>query len=191
MKKYLLVFALLLSPYLIMAQGERFQINEETPELINQYVVIKKDSMTVEDGYNKTLEWIKITYNTPKEVIKAELENEYIRIEGASNTITRKKMFGIPVFFNGKYSITFEFKENKIKMELTKLQVYSGPSQISDGGWEDCHPDYASQTKKNGKPIKKMVYWNNGYVKTINGLMLGFQYYVNNPDKSIINKDDW
>ena len=51
MKKYLLVFVLFLSPYLITAQGESFQINEETPELINQYVVIKKDSMNVEDGY--------------------------------------------------------------------------------------------------------------------------------------------
>ena len=191
MKKYLLVFVLFLSPYLITAQGESFQINEETPELINQYVVIKKDSMNVEDGYNKILEWIKITYNTPKEVIKAELENEYIRIEGASDAITSKKMLGMSISFRGKYSITFEFKENKVKMELTRLQVYSPPSQYSSGGWSDSYPNYASQTKKNGKPKKSMVYWNNGYVKSINELMISIQDYVNNPDKSIIKKDDW
>lgn len=191
MKKYLILFALLLSPYLIMAQGESFQINGESPELINQYVVIRKDSMTVKDGYNKILEWIKITYNTPKEVIKAELENEYIRIEGASDAITSKKMLGIPIYFRGKYSITFEFKENKVKMELTRLQVYSPPSQYSSGGWSDSQPDYASQTKRNGRPKKAMVYWNNGYVKSINDLMLSVQNYVNNPVKSIIKKDDW
>ncbi|WP_372766539.1 hypothetical protein [Lutibacter sp.] len=50
---------------------ESFEVTEISPDLINQFVVIEKDSMTVEDGCKLVSDWIDIIYNTPKEVIKS------------------------------------------------------------------------------------------------------------------------
>ena len=40
--------------------------------------------------------------------------------------------------YKGKYSLTFEFKQDKIKMELTNLMVYNKPSQTTVGGCLGC-----------------------------------------------------
>lgn len=191
MKRYLLVFTMLLTPYLLLAQGDIFQLNEEHPELINQYVVIKKDSLSTTDGFNKVLEWINISYNTPKEVIKAQLQDEYIRIEGYNSKITSQNVIGTMFIYEGKYSLTFEFKKNKIKMELTRLQVYNEPTKYSAGGWSDQFPSLALQTKKNGKPRKGIQQFQKGLQDSMNDLRLSLQSYVNNTNKSIVNKDEW
>ncbi|MCH3881181.1 DUF4468 domain-containing protein [Tenacibaculum aquimarinum] len=190
MKKYLLVIALL-SPLVFMAQGKSFQLNKETPELINQYVVIERDSMTISDGYDKIIEWVNITYNTPKEVIKSQLKDEYIRIEGINQSMTSQKILGRKFSYKGKYSLTFEFKENKIKMELTNLQIYYEGTKYTTGGWMNDNPSLASQTKKNGKTKKGKARFNQGIIDSVNELRLSIQDYIDNKNKSIIKKNDW
>jgi hypothetical protein len=173
------------------AQAKSFELTEENPELNNQYVVFEKDSMSISDGYNIVLDWINITYNTPKEVIKAQLKDEYIRIEGFNSAITSMTSLGLTHFYSGKYSITFEFKENKIKMELTKLQVYTEPTQFSAGSWSDINPSLVSTLKKNGKQRKSISQYVFGFVDSIDDLRLSLNNYVVNEKKSVVKKDDW
>lgn len=173
------------------SQSEHFEISEENPELLNQYVVFTKDSMSVEDGYNKIIEWINISYNTPSEVIKSSLENQYIRIEGINSTMTTQNVMGVTHTYKGRYSITFEFKENRIKMELTNLEVYNNPSQYSRGGWVNQNPNLSSQINKKGKIKKGEAQYNNGFIESLNSLKNSIQDYLNNEQKSFVKKDDW
>ena len=191
MKNQISLFVILLVSFLSYGQSEKFELTEENSELVGQYVVIKKDSMSVSDGYNKVLGWINVNYNTPKEVIKAQLENEYIRIEGINQSISSQKILGSIIFYKGKYSLTFEFKQDKIKMELTNLMVYNKPSQTTVGGWIEQRPTYSSQFRKNGKPRKSIVQYYNGFNDSMNDLKLSLQDFVDNETKSITKKDDW
>lgn len=175
----------------IVAQSENFELTEENSELINQYVVINKDSMSVSDGYNKVLEWINITYNTPDEVIKSQLKDKYIRIEGVDKSITTQNVIGTMFSYMGKYSLTFQFKENKIKMELTRLQVYNEPSQYSAGGWVDASPIYSLNFKKSGKLKKQYSKYQQGYVDSMNYLKLSLNDYAYNLTKSVVDEEDW
>lgn len=174
MKNLLLLLTILLTPYFLRAQGENFQINKDAPQLINQYVVIKKDSMSVSDGFNRIIEWVNKTYDTPKEVIKAQLENKYIRIKAT------KYIMIDGTSYNVSYSLTFEFKENKIKMEITELQL-----NHKAFGWINRNPTYDKQFEKNGEP-NSFIQENEGFINTINGLRLLVENYVNNS-----NKDGW
>lgn len=168
-----------------------FKLTEETPFLINQFVVIEKDSMSVQEGYKTVLEWINIVYNTPKEVIKAQLENDYVRIEGSKSNSPCIKSLGIPSCWDTKYSLTFEFKENKVKLQLTRLQIYTSPNQYTSGGWGEAIPHFKSLTKKNGKPAKTMVQMYEGFETTIEDLHRDFEVYLKNPIKEQTAKSDW
>jgi hypothetical protein len=190
-KAFYLILVLIGVADFSIAQSNNFEITSENPELIHQYVVIEKDSMSIENGYNKIMEWIKISYNTPSEVIKASLENQYIRIEGINSNITTQNVMGTNVAYKGRYSITFEFKENKIKMELTNLEVYNTPSQYSRGGWVSQNPSLSSQLNKKGKIRKGIKQYNDGFLASLNSLKNSIVDYLNNENKSVVKKDDW
>jgi hypothetical protein len=53
-----------------------------TNGLNHKFVVVEIDSLNAAEVYLKTLGWIKETYKNPDEVIKANFENEKIRLDG-------------------------------------------------------------------------------------------------------------
>tara|TARA_A100001015_G_C15034372_1_gene735195 strand:+ start:1898 stop:2479 length:582 start_codon:yes stop_codon:yes gene_type:complete len=185
---------LLFVPIILFSQDakkvESFKVTKESPSLINQFVVIDQDEMPVEEGYKRVIDWINITYNTPKEVIKGQIENDYIRIEGYQSSNPCIKSLGIVSCFDNKYSISFEFKENKIKFQVTRLQLYSAPSSVSAGGWSEAQPNYAVMYKKNGKPVKLQHQIADGFTSNLNALQSSLSKYVSNPIDSSSNKDD-
>tara|TARA_R110000796_G_scaffold238386_1_gene358730 strand:- start:72 stop:608 length:537 start_codon:yes stop_codon:yes gene_type:complete len=96
------------------AQNETFTIPTEAGgELRGQYVVIEELG-TAQENYNKVINYINKSYNTPSEVIKSQIEGKYIRIQGTS------KMFGGA---GATYhTIEFKFKEDRIQVKLLNLE---------------------------------------------------------------------
>jgi hypothetical protein len=78
MKKILLVL-LMLAGFYSNAQETEFKFAKEG---FTDYVVGTVEGKTAQELYKKTLDWVSVTYKNPKEVIKAQIENDYIRIEG-------------------------------------------------------------------------------------------------------------
>jgi hypothetical protein len=76
-------------------------------------------------------------------------------------------------------------------MELTKLQVYTEPTQFSAGSWSDINPSLVSTLKKNGKQRKSISQYVFGFVDSIDDLRLSLNNYVVNEKKSVVKKDDW
>lgn len=199
MKKLGLILGMVVFTFSMNAQLKNFEISKESPDFVGEYVVVKKDSMSVSDGYNKVLEWININYNTPSEVIKATLKNNYIRIEGYDECITSFKTIAGLSCSKGKYSLTFAFKENKIKVQLTRLQLYVSPSDYSRGGWNDRTPTYSETFKRNGKPkkgaaLQSTLDFLNGLAGSMNDIRDRLEYYINNPletNPKGEDNDDW
>ena len=93
--------------------------------------------------------------------------------------------------YDTKHSLTFEFKENKIKFQLTGLQLYSAPNKYAAGGWSDANPDFNFLYKKNGKPRKNQIEFAEGFTSLLNRLQKNFMNYLNNPIKEQKSKSDW
>ena len=65
-----------------------------TKEGFTDFVVTQCEGKTQAELYKKALDWVSVTYKNPKEVIKAQIENDYIRIEGSSNSLVCLNILG-------------------------------------------------------------------------------------------------
>lgn len=117
--------ALLFIGFSSSAQDTKFEL---TPEKFTDYVVVPLEGKTQAEIYKKTLQWIEFTYKNPKEVIKANIENEYIRFEGIKENIysiqVKKQVFYYPI----RYTIEISFKDGKAKFDVTNTESSSGQS---------------------------------------------------------------
>lgn len=78
MKKILfLLFTITLSNF---SFGQTIPELKLTPKGVAP-IVIEIDSMNASELYNKALNWVQETYKNPDEVLKANIENEKIRID--------------------------------------------------------------------------------------------------------------
>jgi hypothetical protein len=130
MKK--IVMLLLLVSGVMTAQETEFKF---TKEGFTDYVIGTVPNKTASELYKKTIDWINITYKNPKEVIKAQIENDYIRIEGINPSMLCQKILLSNICENGRYQIEISFKEGKYKFDVISLESYLSPSQYSSGRW--------------------------------------------------------
>lgn len=134
MKKIVLGLLMLVSFY-SNAQPTEFKF---TKEGFTDYVVGVVEGKTAQELYKKTLDWISVTYKNPKEVIKAQIENDYIRLEGVKSSMLCTKSLGLMNCSDGRYLIEISFKDGKYKFDLTKLEQYIPPSQYTvTSGWSE------------------------------------------------------
>ena len=197
MKNLLKILSLLLFTLLstsIFAQKvDQFNLSSTSPSLVNQFLVLDKDGMSVEDGYKMVTEWVNVYYNTPKEVIKGDVENEYIRIKGVGGSARCSKMLGELKCQDIKYSISLEFKEGKMKFQLTNLEVYYDPtdpaSPVHLKGWSSYNPQFQDLTKKNGKPYRVRIEDAESTMAHLNDLANNLAAYLENPLAK--EEDDW
>ena len=80
---------LLLVSGIMTAQETEFKF---TKDGFTDYVIGTVPNKTASELYKKSIDWINITYKNPREVIKAQIENDYIRIEGISSSMLCKKI---------------------------------------------------------------------------------------------------
>lgn len=150
MKKIIL---LLLISYSGFAQENEFTFSEKG---FTDFVIKNFESKNKEELYKKIIDWVSVTYNDPKEVIKGEIVNDYIRIEGIKNGVKLGTILGLQTIDNFKYQIEISVKDNKYKFDVIKIQNYTIPSQYITGGWKDISISDTSFNYKNGK-IKNQV----------------------------------
>ena len=92
---------------------------EENPSLSGQYIVIESKG-SIADNYKKVKDYINKNYNTPSRVIKSDIKDEYIRIEGYSKNLY--KTGGVNM--DGTYVLEFKFKKDKIKLTYITSVTY-------------------------------------------------------------------
>ena len=133
MKKNILIVVVFLFTILGFSQETEFKF---TKEGFTDFVITEVRNKTQSEMYKKAIDWVSVTFKNPKEVIMAQIENDYIRIEGSSDSfICINSLF--KEFQKAKYQIEISFKDGKYKFDIISIQNYIAPSQYNSGGWHE------------------------------------------------------
>lgn len=106
-----------------------------TKDGFTDFVVSSVDGKSKSVLYSKTLDWISVTYKNPNVVIKAKIENEYIRFEGSTKNMLCMKILGTKDCNLANYQIEVSFKDGKYKFDVIEIKEYITPSQYGGGDW--------------------------------------------------------
>ncbi|MFE3846613.1 hypothetical protein ACFX5D_01355 [Flavobacterium sp. LB3P45] len=123
MKKILLMLALTLGT-ISYSQEVEFTF---TTDGLTDYVITQCEGKTESEIYKKCIEWIKINYNNPNEVILSTIEDKFIRFQGSGGSGLVKYYRHGGIFTpDSRYIIELSIKEGKYKFDLINLETYSG-----------------------------------------------------------------
>ena len=145
-----------------------------------QPIVITIDSSNAKELYKKTLNWVQETYKNPEKVLKTNIENEKIRVDGFKDNVWnfQNKLMGVNVWYDVEYSFNIDFKDNKMRMSFTFGDTYS------DGVKSTI--DYNHIYKENGELYKTCKNTPEGMNQMMNELSLSLYNYL-----TIKKKSDW
>jgi hypothetical protein len=183
MKKLLL--ALLISGS-CFAQETKFSF---TKDGFTDYVVNDVENKTAAELYKKTLDWVSVTFKNPKEVIKAQIENEYIRIEGSKMGLISVVSL-IKMSYQSSYQIEISFKEGKYKFDVIEVKYYIEPNKYGTGGWHDWQiKDMSEYFNKKGEIKGTFKFIPESFSTTFNDLNTELKNYLLNSEA--IKSKDW
>lgn len=151
MKKTLIL--LFLVSGIINAQETEYKI---TNEGLTDYVVTIVENKNQVELYKKTLDWVSFQYNSPIDVIKAQMLNEYIRINGSIAE------------YNVNYQIEISFKDGRYKFDVIELKRlisgYNMPILIGEKnllnkkgevkGWYSLYPKIVTHLNELNQNLK-------------------------------------
>jgi hypothetical protein len=186
MKTFLLGVVLLFST-LSFAQETEFTLNQEG---LTSFVITPVKGKTQEELYKKTIDWVQVTFKNPREVIKGQIQNDYIRIEGSSENLVSFCPMGCYNYLT-RYQIEISLKDDKYKFEILNIEYFITPSQYGVGGWKAL--DLTNTFK-----IKS--YMKNDEIRTLYKNLVRIPLYFNNLNKelqtfiltdSTTKKKDW
>lgn len=126
MKKIILLLAMFFS-LLGFSQETEFKF---TKDGFTDFVIIPVENKNQSELYKKAIDWVAVTFKNPKEVIKVQIENDYIRIEGFSKELLCFNSMG-KAFYDANYLIEISFKDGKYKFDvlsITLLNTKSDPN---------------------------------------------------------------
>lgn len=93
-------------------------------------IVVNIDSVIAATIYKKTINWVQETYKTPKEVLKTNIENETIRVDGFKKNAWFYKSLGMKQEYDMEYSFQIDIKDNKIRLAFTPGQFWGDNQKV-------------------------------------------------------------
>lgn len=184
MKKLMTIFSIVFS-IVINAQESEFKL---TPESLTDYVVIPFEGKTQSELYKKATEWIQYAYKNPKEVLKGNIENEYIRFQGAKKGLVVMNALGRHPY-DSRYTIEISFKDGKCKFDILEIEYYTPYSQYSPGGWNNLTINETSGYFKKGELRSNCKYFTEipDYFNSLKNEFINFMKSETIPTKN----SDW
>lgn len=88
-------------------------------------IVVNVEGKTSAEIYLKAKEWIQTYYKNPSEVLKADIPNEMIRIQGYAVDGYKMKNLGMVYGYDYEYTIEIEFKDGKYRYNYIVGQFWS------------------------------------------------------------------
>lgn len=186
--KNLFTLLVLITTTVVFAQ-EKFDLNPESPNFSSNHVIINIDGLSVAEEFKIVDTWIKMTFDSPFEVIKCKVENEFIKISNTVDNLYFKNHLFSKNYYDVNYDILFCFKNNKVKFEIVKIKVHY-PKTINSGGWEEISFNDNDHFKSNGeiKPDTKESF--KAIENYFNNLVTNLKRHLENPNL-ITFQDNW
>ena len=187
MKKLLLILLLITGTlnaqeYLVTPNGLKDKSNQE-----KKYVVINTSGKTAEQNYNNAIKYINKTYKSPKDVIKGDVNGEYISFKTHVSNFLIVKNSGVKVNIDANYTVELSFKDERVKFEVINLDMYNpdvNSKVLFTGTIWSGFPIYKKKKLKLIRPETKNeieVYFNNK-INSIKGFL--------NEEIKVV-EDDW
>ncbi|MBU2940851.1 DUF4468 domain-containing protein [Lacinutrix sp. C3R15] len=180
MKKVLLLTLTILISNLSI--GQEIPQLKLTPNGVKPIVVVV-DNLSASEIYNKALNWVQETYKNPDKVLKANIANEKIRIDGFASEAWWFKSLGILQTIDMAYTVEISFKDGKYRFEYIIGQFYVGGGQKAQYSYNSFYK------KKNGEIRKTYKDAVPSLEMTMNSLSQSFYDYV--IGKSTKKDNDW
>ena len=106
-----------------------------TKDGLTDYVVTEVTGKTKSEMYKKTLDWISVTYKDPKDGVRGQAENDFIKFEGSGKDIVCLDALGKKKCNNAKYQVLVSFKDGKYKFDVISISIYNEASSTNAAGW--------------------------------------------------------
>ena len=190
MKKFIFLVATALTSSILFGQDTtpaqtppptNFTITKDVG--LSPFIVVKTEGKTKEELYKKTIEWINKNYNKPSEVIKAQVENDYIRFQGVSKE--KYCWDALVTFCNDiRYEVEVSFKDGKYKFEVLSLEDYHVTGASGLRVWGRINYKDSWTHFKNTGEVRKM------YAKNIKEITSFFDELSKNLYDYIYNQND-
>jgi hypothetical protein len=168
MKKSLLLILLIAG--FANAQETEFKF---TKDGFTDFVVINIEGKNQQELYEKALDWLQVTYKNPKEVIKAQIENDYVRIEGFESEMLCTSVLGSVYCQDVKYQVEISFKDGRYKFDVVKVESYEAGTIDNNlvSKWIDFPINSAYvYFKKDGSPKGMFKLYPEAFENTFNNL---------------------
>jgi len=156
--------------------------------LNTDYVVVDLEG-TAEENYKRVIDYINSTFKNPKEVIVAESENEYIKINGFAKNLEAVNSLGMLSFMDVKYTLTYFVKDGKMKVELGSIENYVPSAQYSVGGWYAWNG--MATHKANGKEKPSMIPFKQNFENYFNDFVTGVIEFESSNASIALTDNDW
>lgn len=161
--------------------GQEIEQLKLTPSGVEP-IVVEVDDLNASDLYKKAQNWVQETYKNPDKVLKANIENEKIRVSGFASNALWFKTLGIRHDSDMEYSIEISFKDGKYRFEFIIVQFYA------KNGQQEMY-NSSSFYKRNGDVRKTYIDAIPSLEQTMNSISLSFYNYVSG--KTTKKNDDW
>lgn len=144
-------------------------------------IVVEVQGSNAESLYNKTKNWINTYYKSPKDVLKGDIQNEMIRIEGFAKDGYKMKNLGMVFGYDYFYTLEIQFKDGKYRFEYIIGALWS------DG--KRCMYDYDDFFKKDGTIKNTYALAHESMTSTINETSSSLYNYLTGKSSEL--KKDW
>jgi hypothetical protein len=168
---------LLISIFLLISSIANSQTNLELTFNGIEPIIVEVDSLSAPDIYKKINNWIQTTYKNPEEVIKADIENEMIRISGYEKGFFKRKFkSGNIVEYDTTYEMTFDIKDNKYRVTFKPGSISVDRKKVLFN-----EKNFFDEADVNGNSYEESI---ESYNKSMNDLNDSVQSYI-------VNDNNW
>ncbi|WP_456437359.1 DUF4468 domain-containing protein [Psychroserpens sp.] len=137
----------------ISLSEDKFQYNQMG---LTDYVVKRIDSLSQEQLFKKSINWIKENYKNPDKVIKALIDTKKIRFEGFKENVICLTSLGLTTCYGANYSIVISFKDGRYKFDPIQLTYRIPASKHNSGITKDVYFDNGMSFYKDNGLIRNM-----------------------------------
>ena len=161
-----------------------FGFAQEMPKITKEGfapIVVNVEGKTASEIYTKAKEWVQTYYKNPTEVLKADISNDMIRIEGYAVDGYKMKNLGMIFGYDYQYTLEIEFKDGKYRYNYIVGQFWS------DG--KKCLYDYTNFFKEDNSVRKVYQVAFDSINETANETSTSLFNYITGKTQS--QKKDW
>lgn len=190
MKKFLLFFLLTAAISIAAQNNVPDSVFSYTAAGFSDFIVQQTPGKSSADLYKRTLDWAQYYFKSQPKVVKAKIENEYIRIEAYQmGLISFNVLLKSPC--DTYYQLEIWFKDGRYKMDVTELKYYIPATQNMPDRWDSFPAQNNGDLvyKKDGTPKTFYKYIPEGLTTYFNQLNRDLLRFIKDSNQS--NQGSW